>query len=293
MTRLWTSTALCLALALGSSAPAWAAGTEPETPAATDAKPATPECKEADKTKCPPADAAKPADAKPADAAATPATPECKDADKSKCPPAEAVKPADAKPADAKPADAKPADAKPVDAKPVDAAKPADETKPADAAKPADAKPADAAKPADPAAAPATPECKEADKSKCPPGKQGFLEKYHAAVALIDAGKYEDALVAMKALDDGTSADVVNYIGYINRKMGKMAQAQMYYEAALHMRPNHRGALEYYGEWYCMMGNVEKAKANLATIKTVYGADTKEYVALSRMIDDTLAKQKS
>ena len=273
MTRRWTSTALCLALALGSSAPAWAAGTEPETPAATDAKPATPECKEADKTKCPPADAAKPADAKPADAAAAPATPECKEADKSKCPPAEAAKPADAKPADA--------------------AKPADETKPADAAKPTDAKPADAAKPADPAAAPATPECKEADKSKCPPGKQGFLDKYHAAVALIDAGKYDDALVAMKALDDGTSADVVNYIGYINRKMGKMAQAQMYYEAALHMRPNHRGALEYYGEWYCMMGNVEKAKANLATIKTVYGADTKEYVALSRMIDDTLAKQKS
>ena len=272
MTRRWTSTALCLALALGSSAPAWAAGTEPETPAATDAKPATPECKEADKTKCPPADA------KPADAAAAPATPECKEADKSKCPPAEAAKPADAKPADA--------------AKPADETKPADAAKPTDA-KPADAKPADAAKPADPAAAPATPECKEADKSKCPPGKQGFLDKYHAAVALIDAGKYDDALVAMKALDDGTSADVVNYIGYINRKMGKMAQAQMYYEAALHMRPNHRGALEYYGEWYCMMGNVEKAKANLATIKTVYGADTKEYVALSRMIDDTLAKQKS
>ena len=61
MTKLWTSTAVCLAFALSFSAPARAAGTEPEVPAATDAKPT--ECKEADKTKCPPAVAAKPADA--------------------------------------------------------------------------------------------------------------------------------------------------------------------------------------------------------------------------------------
>jgi predicted Zn-dependent protease len=140
--------------------------------------------------------------------------------------------------------------------------------------------------------APAKLDCKGADKAKCAK-QQGFLDQYKAAVALIDAGRYDEALAAMRALDDGTSADVINYIGYINRKQGHMAEAQMYYEAALHMQPNHRGALEYYGEWYCMMGNVAKARENLTTIGTLYGSGTKEYAALAKMIDDTLAAQKS
>jgi predicted Zn-dependent protease len=167
---------------------------------------------------------------------------------------------------------------------------------PADAAKPAECKEADKSKcPASadaPAKKDAVPDCQEADKSKCP-GKQGFLERYKAALALIEEKKYDEALAAMRALDDGSSADVINYIGYINRKMGKMAEAQMYYEAALHMVPNHRGALEYYGEWYCMMGNLEKARQNLRLIGSLYGVDTKEYLALAKMIDEAAAQQKS
>ena len=91
----------------------------------------------------------------------------------------------------------------------------------------------------------------------------------------------------------GSSADVVNYIGYIHRKLGKMAEAQMYYEAALHMKPDHRGALEYYGEWYCMMGNIDKARQNLGRIAELYGTSTKEYVALAKMIDETSGQRKS
>jgi len=140
-----------------------------------------------------------------------------------------------------------------------------------------------------PAAAP----CHETDKTKCHPGKQSFLDDYHAAVALIEAGRYEEAMAAMKALDDGTSADVVNYIGYIHRKMGHMAEAQMYYEAALHMKPDLPGALEYYGEWYCMMGNVARARENLDRLRTLYGTQTKEYAALAQMIEETEAKAKS
>src|SRR4051812_30989425 len=59
-------------------------------------------------------------------------------------------------------------------------------------------KPADAGKPA---ALPGAKDCKQADKTKCP-AKQGFLDRYHDAVALIDAHHYEDALVAMQSLDD-------------------------------------------------------------------------------------------
>lgn len=151
---------------------------------------------------------------------------------------------------------------------------------------------ASTSKPAKPKQAPAKLDCNGSDKAKCS-AKESFLRDYKTAVALIEAGKYDDALAAMRALDDGSSADVINYIGYINRKQGHMAEAQMYYEAALHMQPNHRGALEYYGEWYCMMGNLDKARQNLSTIRVLYGADTKEYLALAKMIDDSVAHQKS
>jgi tetratricopeptide (TPR) repeat protein len=163
------------------------------------------------------------------------------------------------------------------------------------AASQGDCKPANSAKCAEeakkakqkPAAA-----CAEADKSKCK-GQQSFLERYRAAVALVDAEDYPAALSAMQALDDGSSADITTWIGFIHRKLGHMAEAQMYYEAALHLVPNHRGALEYYGEWYVMMGNVERARQNLRTLASLYGTDSKEYLALSKMIDEAQAGQRS
>jgi tetratricopeptide (TPR) repeat protein len=200
----------------------------------------------------------------PADAAG--AKEECKEADKAKCPPQTATKPTVASPDKVAP--------------------PCTETDkskcpPQTATKPTGASPDKVAPP-----------CTEADKSKCP-GKQSFDDRYRAAVALIDGARYDEALAAMRELDDGSSADVVNYIGYLHRKLGKMAEAQMYYEAALHMKPDHRGALEYYGEWYCMMGNLDKARQNLARIAELYGTGTKEYAALAKMIDETAVQQKS
>ena len=40
-------------------------------------------------------------------------------------------------------------------------------------------------------------------------------------------------------------------------------------------------------------GNLDKARQNLSTIASLYGADTKEYAALARMIDETAAKSRS
>ena len=172
---------------------------------------------------------------------------------------------------------------------PADAAGAKEECKEADKTK---CPPQTATKPAGASPEKIAPPCTEADKSKCP-GKQSFDNRYRAAVALIESARYDEALSAMRELDDGSSADVVNYIGYLHRKLGKMAEAQMYYEAALHMKPDHRGALEYYGEWYCMMGNLDKARRNLARIAELYGTGTKEYLALAKMIDETAVQQKS
>lgn len=148
------------------------------------------------------------------------------------------------------------------------------------AAKPAECKEADKTKCPQPVAE----DCKEADKSKCPK-QQSFLERYRAAMALVDAKAYDRALIAMSALDDGTSPDVITMIGFIKRKTGHMAEAQMYYEAALHMEPTHRGALEYYGEWFVQMGNLPKARDHLARLADLYGTGTPEYRALADMIE--------
>src|SRR5438045_2190917 len=51
--------------------------------------------------------------------------------------------------------------------------------------------------------------------------QQEFIDGYHAARALVLDGKYEEGLAAFKALGhDQDSAEVANYIGYANRKLG-------------------------------------------------------------------------
>lgn len=57
------------------------------------------------------------------------------------------------------------------------------------------------------------------------------------------------------------NADVKNYLGYVNRKLGNLDAAQVHYEAALAIAPAHKGALEYYGELHLMRKDREAAEA--------------------------------
>ena len=61
-------------------------------------------------------------------------------------------------------------------------------------------------------------------------------------------------------------ADVYNLLGFSLRKSGDMKQAATFYAKALDFDPNHKGALEYQGELFVELGQVDKARANLTRL---------------------------
>lgn len=94
---------------------------------------------------------------------------------------------------------------------------------------------------------------------------------YLAAVSLINEHRYDAAIASLKdaAMVFGAHPDILTYIGFANRKMGRYDVAEGYYRQALAIYPNHRGALEYYGELKVERGDMAGAKANLAKLDRI------------------------
>jgi tetratricopeptide (TPR) repeat protein len=89
----------------------------------------------------------------------------------------------------------------------------------------------------------------------------------NAVRAAIKAKNYTAALTQLKAMEvTSQDADIYSLMGFALRKTGDRAQAMTYYEKALDADPTHRGALEYQGELYVEIGQIDKAKENLAKL---------------------------
>lgn len=100
---------------------------------------------------------------------------------------------------------------------------------------------------------------------------QQFIEGYRAARALVLDGKYEEGIAAFKALGHDDIADVANYIGYANRKIGNYELSKVWYEKALAIDPNHVRTWQYYGMWHVEQGNMLKAADFLEKIRLICG----------------------
>jgi Tfp pilus assembly protein PilF len=110
---------------------------------------------------------------------------------------------------------------------------------------------------------------------------------YVQAVRLINAGHYDDALVALRGAQAafGPHPDVLTYIGYANRKLGRYDIAETYYRQALAIAPNHRGATEYYGELMVERGDLAGARRMLTKLDTLCSFGCAEAEDLRRWID--------
>ena len=85
--------------------------------------------------------------------------------------------------------------------------------------------------------------------------------------ALIKAKDYKGALAEMMPLLQKVQhADLYNLIGFASRKSGDMKQAATFYAKALDFDAEHKGALEYQGEMFVELGQLDKAKANLVKL---------------------------
>lgn len=117
------------------------------------------------------------------------------------------------------------------------------------------------------------------------PREDGVAD-YLAAVKLINEADYEAAIKGLyqAAAIVGPHPDILNYLGYSHRKLGKMAEAQDYYAQALAIDPDHKGANEYLGELYLEIGETEKAKRQLARLDRICAFGCAEREDLARLI---------
>lgn len=115
-----------------------------------------------------------------------------------------------------------------------------------------------------------------------PSAHEGRLA-YAAAVGLINTERYGEGLdsLARAQAAIGPHPDVLNYMGFANRRLGRYDAALDYYRAALRLDPDHLGANEYLGELYLQMGRIDEARRQLARLDRLcaYGCAQREELA--------------
>ncbi len=73
-------------------------------------------------------------------------------------------------------------------------------------------------------------------------------------------------LQAAERMDPG-SADIQNLLGFAHRMKGDVDASFRYYQRALEINPDHRGAHEYIGRSYLLLGQEDKAREHLAHLE--------------------------
>lgn len=87
------------------------------------------------------------------------------------------------------------------------------------------------------------------------------------ARAEIKAKQYAAALAELRPLmASNPSADALTLYGHALWKTGDPTQGMAYYNRALALDPNHKGALEYQGELFVALGQIDQAQANLTKL---------------------------
>lgn len=111
---------------------------------------------------------------------------------------------------------------------------------------------------------------------------------YVAAVSLINEGQYEPAIALLNSSMwvSGPHPDILTYLGFSYRRLGDPDRARDYYEQALTVAPDHRGALEYYGELKLEQGDIAGARAHLARLDTLCSFGCHEAEELRRWIGE-------
>lgn len=124
-------------------------------------------------------------------------------------------------------------------------------------------------------------------KKKCVRAQSGVLpdeQLYEQGRELARQGHYDWALVVLEAVQDKNDPHVLNYMGYSNRKAGRLEIGITYYRKALAIDPDFVLAREYLGEGYVAAGRVDLAELELREIARRCGVQCEEYNDLSHAI---------
>ena len=115
--------------------------------------------------------------------------------------------------------------------------------------------------------------------------------EFNKAKKLIYKNRFKLALDILKSIEKETpsgysKADLYNYLGFANRKLGNLDKASYNYRKALEISPKHKGALEYQGEMYLTLGKLEKAEENLKKLESICFLGCEE----EKILKETIAK---
>ena len=120
-------------------------------------------------------------------------------------------------------------------------------------------------------------------------------EDYVAGLAALKAGDASAALrrfgSALRRFPD--AADLHNELGFAHRKLRQMNKAFEHYKRALVIEPRHRGAHEYIGEAYLMVGDVASAEKHLAALRSICLLPCEELTDLEKAITAHRAQAKA
>jgi tetratricopeptide (TPR) repeat protein len=107
--------------------------------------------------------------------------------------------------------------------------------------------------------------------------------------------KYDKAIGYLKrALElERKHADAYNYLGFAYRKKGNLKLAGLAYQEALKINPDHKGVLEYQGEMYLKLGDLNAARRNQAHLQSLCSNGCDELKELTRAIADFRATSPS
>jgi Flp pilus assembly protein TadD len=120
-------------------------------------------------------------------------------------------------------------------------------------------------------------------KKKCvKPQKSSFndTQLYEAAREMAYAGQYDNAIAVLKVARNQNDPRILNYLGYANRKAGRMELGMSYYKRALAIDANYLLARSYMGQALLLQGDVEGARTQLVEIRDRGGQDSYAYKLL-------------
>ena len=113
------------------------------------------------------------------------------------------------------------------------------------------------------------------------------------AKKLIKNDKHERAIKKLKKAikEEPDNADIYNYLGFAHRKIGDYDNSKIYYEEALSIKPDHKLALEYQGELFLKLDDVQSAQSNLVKLKILCPEGCDELTDLDTAISKYLSSQ--
>jgi tetratricopeptide (TPR) repeat protein len=109
--------------------------------------------------------------------------------------------------------------------------------------------------------------------------------------AKIKAADYQGAITELKVLaDTNQHADVYTLLGYSLRKIGDYPTSLTFYKKALDFDADHKSAREYLGELYVDMGDLPKAREQLAVLTKLCPQGCEEREDLEKLLATKAAK---